>query len=254
MVNLLIDIGNSDIKTGICGAVISDSKPDFKVKLLSRYPYSKSSFKKDFRKNFKNINNHVSKYSVNKIGISVLQTTNRKFITDFFIKNLNTVPEFIDINSVDQIKIKYKKGLGNDRICNAVAAETIFQNRNKLIIDFGTATTYTLVSNKTLTGGMISPGIKTSLNSLISRTSLPAIPLAFPKNIFNDNTKDNIKSGVLYQSLFAAERVITEMKKKHGDLFVIATGGYSELTYKKTGLINVIDRNLVLKGINIIIS
>jgi type III pantothenate kinase len=245
MKNILIDIGNSAIKIGI-GNLKNQS-----VKLLKRFPYSKSNFEKDFIKNCENI---FVLSSVNKVGISILKGGNKKFIKNYFEKNLNTTPVFVNRNLKLPIKINYSLGLGNDRICNAVASNRIFLKKNILVIDFGTATTFTLISNNVLRGGMISPGIKTSLNSLIGKTSLPKINLGFPKKLINNNTPDNIKAGVLYQSLFSVERIIYELIKKNKGLFVVTTGGFANLISRKTKLINKIDENLVLKGINIIIS
>lgn len=254
MYNLLIDAGNSDVKIGKCISGKTISGNTLNVELLKRYSYSKSNFENEFIKNFKDGIFAKKKSVFNKIGISLLETTNRDFLNEFFINKFGIEPEFIDRKSVKSIKITYKKGLGNDRICNAAAADYLYNKKNILIIDFGTATTYTMVQNKTITGGMISPGIRTSLRSLVGNTSLPEINLTFPSNLFNDNTIDNIRSGVLYQSLFTVERTIMEIRKKHRNLFVIATGGNSDFISRKTKLIDKIDKSLVLKGINIIIS
>lgn len=178
--------------------------------------------------------------------------------TDFIEKYIHIKfkiePIFISRKLKLPVSVKYSQSLGNDRICNAAAASVIYNKKNTLIIDFGTATTFTLLSDKILTGGMILPGIKTSLLSLTGRTSLPEVNLTFPRSLINNNTIDNIRAGVLYQSLFSAERIIRETGKKYKGLFVIATGGYSKLISGKTGLINITDRYLALKGINIIIS
>lgn len=254
MHNLLIDIGNSDVKTGICKsgkAVLINSD---KAKLLKRFSYDKKNFAKDFSENFKTAFHSDKKYVFNKIGISILESTNKEFLTEYFKKKFEVNPEFINRKSVKNIKILYKKGLGNDRLCNAVAADYLNEKKNILIIDFGTATTFTLVLNNKLKGGLISPGIRTSLKSLTNNTSLPEINLTFPENLINDNTIDNIRSGVLYQSLFMAERTILDLKKIHRQLFVIATGGNSDFIVTKTKLIDKTDKNLVLKGINLIIS
>lgn len=181
----------------------------------------------------------------------MLKDGNRKFLQSFF-KDSELI--FIDRSLKLPVKIRYKTGLGNDRICNAVAASQIYDKMNMLIIDYGTATTYTVLENNIVTGGMISPGVRTSLLSLTARTSLPEVSLNFPSKLFSDNTAGNIRSGVMYQSLFASERVIIELRKKHKDLFVIATGGYSGKMGKRSGLIDKIDKELVLKGINLIIS
>lgn len=245
MKNLLIDIGNSDIKAGIC---MSDK---IHIKNFNRLRYSKSDFKKEaghfIIKLFRDL-------KPNYTGISVLNSDQRDFLYELFRNKLNSEPIFINRNMKLPVDINYSKGLGNDRICSAAAAAGIYKRKNILIIDFGTATTYTLVSDKKLLGGLILPGIKTSLLSLTEKTSLPEVKLTFPKELINNNTADNIRAGVLYQSLYSAERIIKETGKAFRGLFVIATGGYSGLISRKTPLINITDRNLVLKGINILIT
>ncbi len=243
--NLLIDIGNSDIKTG------TGNSGTFSIRNIKRFPYSKS----DFKKYFRNILNELFlKNSYDNTGISVLNENNTDFIEKYIYNKFKIRPVFINRKMKLPVSVKYSAGLGNDRICNAAAATVIYEKRNTLIIDFGTATTFTLLSDKILTGGLILPGIKTSLLSLTERTNLPEVNLTFPESLINNNTIDNIKAGVLYQSLFSAERIIRETRKKYKGLFVIATGGYSKLISDKTGMINTTDRYLALKGINILIS
>ncbi|MEO8209239.1 MAG: type III pantothenate kinase [bacterium] len=245
MSNLLIDIGNSEIKIG------KGNFKNYSVRLIKRSAYSKTNFEKDFKNIVQNL---IAENSFDKAGICLPKDRNEKFLESYFIRNFNIKPVFINRKLKLPIKINYSEGIGNDRICNAVAANKIYQSKNILIIDFGTATTYTLVLNNSLIGGMISPGIKTSLNSLSVNTSLPIVNLNFPKKIINNNTIDNIKAGILYQTLFAVEKVISELKKTTKELYVIGTGGYSNLISKKTMAINKVDRNLILKGINIILS
>lgn len=243
--NLLIDIGNSNIKTGTGNSGISD------IKNIKRFPYSKSDFKKDFENIF---NENYLNNNYDKTGISVLNDQHNDFIEKYILNKFKIRPVFINRKMKLPVTLKYSRSLGNDRICNAVAASVKYNTKNTLIIDFGTATTFTLLSDNILIGGLILPGIKTSMLSLTERTSLPEVKLTFPKSIINNTTIDNIRAGVLYQSLFSAERIIRETRKEHKGLFVIATGGYSNLISEKTGLINITDRYLPLKGINILIS
>lgn len=245
MSNLLIDIGNSDIKTG------TGSKDHKEIKNIKRFPYSKSDFKRDLEFIFSDL---YMNYYPDKIGVSVLNSQHNGFMESFFLKKFKTKPVFINRDMNLPIRIDYAKGLGNDRICNAVAAADLYGEKNILVIDFGTATTFTFLSDNVLTGGLILPGIRTSLLSLTERTSLPEVKLTFPINLITGNTKDNIKAGILFQSLYSAERIIVETRKKYRNLFVIATGGYAKLIASKTDLINKTDRYLVLKGINNLIS
>lgn len=245
MYNLLIDIGNSNVK------IARGNPGDFNIKLLKQFPYSKEDFMIDFKTKFKILK---SIHSFSGAGISILEKENERFLSEYLGNIYGLQPVFINTTMNLPLKRRYSKGLGNDRICNAVAGSVIYGKKNTLIVDFGTATTYTMVSNGALIGGMISPGIRTSLKALNENTALPEVNLTFPRKLINDNTLDNIRAGILYQSLFSLERTIQEVGKTFKDLFVIATGGYSSLLAERTSLVDTIDKNLVLKGINILIS
>lgn len=245
MDNLLIDIGNSCIKTGI------GEEGNLDIKAVHSLNYTAIDFGKVIIAYLENL---LREKKFKKAGISVLNKNYKGFLNELLQSVYGIKPVFINRNIKLPLRINYTAGLGNDRICAAAAAKSIFKKKSILIIDFGTATTYTIVSNDIITGGLICPGIKTSLNSLLEKTTLPAVSLNFPKNLFNANTRDNIKAGILFQSLFTAEKVIAEAKKKYRDLYIVATGGFSSLIFGKTKLINSIDKDLVLKGINFILS
>ncbi|MBK8551772.1 MAG: type III pantothenate kinase [Ignavibacteria bacterium] len=152
MNNLLIDIGNSDVKVGVGRPGILE------IKFNGRFSYSKRNFKKDLTVNFDKLN--LTKKTFINIGISALKDADNNYLNKFFQSEFNLKPVFVSRDMSLPIKINYSAGLGNDRICNAVAAVRMYGKNNILIIDFGTATTYTMVSGKVLTGGMISPGDK----------------------------------------------------------------------------------------------
>lgn len=248
MYNLLIDIGNSDIKAAL------NLPGSYDIKLIKRYSYQKKSFRKDFNSGLESIFRFIDNTQLIKIGISVLNNEYKDFTGKYIYRQTGIDPVFIDRNIRLPIKIKYGEGIGNDRICNAVAAKEIFGKKNILIIDFGTATTYTMVSGNVLTGGLIAPGIKTSMLSLTEKTSLPEIKLVFPKKIINDNTIDNIKSGVMHQSYYSVIGIIKELRRKNKFLYTIATGGLTELFDFDKSVINITDKYLALKGIGIILS
>ncbi|MFA5404854.1 MAG: type III pantothenate kinase [Ignavibacteria bacterium] len=241
MKNLLLDIGNSSIKI----ALISGEKI-FKVK---RYNYLKDNFEKTLSR--------ILIYKRNEfesIGVSCLNIKYQKILSKIIKKKYSINPFFVKFNNHLPIKLKYEKSLGNDRICSAVAASAKYKSKNSiLIIDFGTATTYNLIINKVFIGGLITPGILTSLQSLNSRANLPLADLTNINKLITNKTKTNILSGIIHQSLFTTETIIKMLKKNYKNLFVIATGGLAELICKKSCLINKIEDNLVLEGINYII-
>jgi type III pantothenate kinase len=242
MKNLLIDIGNSSIKTALSSGR--------RISSVKRTVYEKNNFPQAAEK----ILTYV-KSDFDSIGISCLNKKYQSEILKIVRKKYGLNPFFINYNSPLPIKFDYEKTLGNDRICSAVAAAAKYnEKKNILVIDFGTATTYNLILNKVFWGGLITPGILTSLEALNSRANLPLTGIKDIKEMFSKKTKLNILSGVIHQSLFATEGIISAIKKKYRNIFVISTGGLAELIYKKTRLINKNEQNLVLEGINIILN
>lgn len=235
MKNLLIDIGNSSIKF----AVSINGKP------------GKSEFEDYDKSNFVKKIGRLLSFGVqyNAIGISCANTEHIAYIKNRFKKEENIF--LISAASKLPIKIDYTKTLGTDRICGALGAIKKYpNNKNILVIDFGTATTYNLVSDKIFKGGLITPGIKTALKALIQNTSLPQPDLKYKKKLYYKNTLDNISNGVVLQSLFFTERIITEYKKEFKNLLIIATGGNAGLIFPYTKLINKKEQDLNLAGIN----
>lgn len=235
MKKLVIDIGNSRIKI----AVIINGK------------LSKSQFEDYDKNNFVKKIGTLLSFSVqyNSIGISCANTEHISYIKNRFKKEKNIF--LISTVSKLPVKIDYAKTLGTDRICGALGAAKKFpKNKNLLVIDFGTATTYNLISDKVFMGGLITPGIQTALKSLIQNTSLPNPHLKFKKKLYYKNTLDNISNGVILQSLFFTERIISEYKKEFKNLFVIATGGNASLIFPYTKLINKKEPDLNLEGLN----
>lgn len=242
MKNLLIDIGNSRIKI----AVSSGNR----IRNARSYDYTEKSFRKKLA--------IILKYKRNDfdlIGISCLNERYRVLINQIIFDKYSLTPFFISYDKGLPIKIDYEKSLGNDRICSSIAAREKYRNKkNILIIDFGTATTYNLVSGRTFIGGIITPGIMTSHKSLNIMANLPLAEIVKVRDLITNKTKANIISGVIHQSLFTTESIIKILKKKYRNLFVISTGGLSELIYRKSCLIDKNDRNLVLEGINYILA
>ncbi len=247
MKNFLIDIGNSAIKTAW------SSPNSLQLKKAGRSDYDKKSFRSEFEKILKACRRDFREEPI-VAGVSLLDERLRGTVRSVIRKVLNAETEFICPASNLPYKLKYAETIGSDRLCSSAASVMLSGSPVVLTIDFGTATTFTIVSNGSLTGGMISPGIGTSFSALISKTTLPKVKLRFPGSVFTGTTEENIRAGVLYQSLFTVERVIEEAGREFGQVFTCCTGGYSRLIFERTKLIDLRDPFLVLKGINIIIS
>ncbi|MGB9696771.1 MAG: type III pantothenate kinase [Ignavibacteria bacterium] len=242
--NLLIDIGNTTIK--IAEAIEYNSLQNF-----HRVNYEKKLFHKIVTAIF---DTHKGTYS--QIGISSVVPEVTKLLIPFIKKKYKHNPILVERDITSILNFNYYSGnLGSDRISIAVAARAMFSNRNILIFDFGTATTANFITAKVFRGGLIMPGFKTSLTSLISSTALPEVALSIPdkKNLYFNTTEDNIFYGAYLQTLYSVQRLIEVSRLKYNDLLVVITGGNAKyfLNYLNYDLY---DSLLSLKGICIILE
>ncbi len=145
------------------------------------------------------------------------------------------------------------KEIGQDRLVTAYAASIVY-GTPVLTIDFGTAVTFDVVSKQNLyVGGLILPGIKMSLESLHKKTAfLPEVEFKKAKEFIGKNTKDSIRSGMVYGYVSICEGLIKRFKKKFRALKVVATGGDAKLISNYTSSIQKVDENLSLKGISML--
>lgn len=155
------------------------------------------------------------------------------------------------------INIKYEnpKELGSDRIANAVAAYTIYGGPC-IFIDFGTATTFGVVSEQAeFIGGAICPGLKLSMEALVmGAAKLPRIEIIKPDQVIGKTTVSNMQSGIFYGYVGQINHIVTKMREEL-DLprtRVIATGGLARLIATDSHAIDVIDGLLTLKGLRMI--
>lgn len=144
--------------------------------------------------------------------------------------------------------------IGADLVANALAAHTRYQ-RNCVVVDFGTALTFTTVSGGgRILGVAIAPGLKTAIRSLFANTAqLPEVPLDVPASALGLNTTHAIQAGVLlgYEGLIRSlvGRIRTEL---NGDCMAVATGGLSGQLPALHDLFSAIDRSLTLEGVRLI--
>lgn len=171
---------------------------------------------------------------------------------------MNIKPIMVGVGIKTGLNIKYTnpQEVGADRIVNSVAAYKLYGGPC-IIVDFGTATTFNFVTDKgEFLGGAIAPGIKSSLESLYNNTAkLMRVELVRPDKIIGKTTQSNIQAGTIYGFTGLVEYMVRKMKQETGchDAKVIATGGLSELVIDANdGIIDITDRYLTLKGLQII--
>ncbi len=156
------------------------------------------------------------------------------------------------------LKIEYDnpRELGTDRIVGAAAAHHLYGGP-VIVVDFGSATTFNLVTaDGRYIGGAIAPGIKTATESLVTTAAkLPRIELEKPINIVGTSTKSCMQSGIIYGYTGLVKYMVDKYKQldEMKDAKVVATGGLSELVFNtEPELIDVVDRALALKGLKYI--
>ncbi|MDR2657412.1 MAG: type III pantothenate kinase [Oscillospiraceae bacterium] len=144
--------------------------------------------------------------------------------------------------------------LGTDRIANAVAAYTIYGGPC-ITIDFGTATTFGVVSEDgAFLGGAISPGIKLAAEALVSGAAkLPRVELVKPATVIGRNTVANIQSGLVFGFVGQINYIIRKIQDELGcRARVVATGGLATLIASESKAIDTLDGLLTLKGLRIL--
>lgn len=152
------------------------------------------------------------------------------------------------------IRIDNPAEVGSDLIVAAVAGVQEY-GAPLIIIDMGTATTFSVVDEqKAYLGGAICPGVMISLDALTSRTSqLPGIGLSIPKHVVGKNTVDCMQSGLLYGAAAMIDGMIERMEAEIGyKAAVLATGGLSKFIMPLCKHKIIYDGDLLLKGLNLI--
>lgn len=188
---------------------------------------------------------------------SVVPELNEVF-RQFFIDYCDVTPLFLGqgVKTGIQINADNPKEVGSDLIGNCVGAINLY-NDTCLIIDLGTATTFTYVEKKILKGVIISTGLTTSKNALINKASLlPQIELQKPKKLLGTNSTDSIKSGLIYGHASMIDGMINRIKTdvNNQDLTVVITGGHSEIIHPLCNETMILDRTLILKALLILLK
>ena len=153
------------------------------------------------------------------------------------------------------IKADNPKEVGADIIVNSVSAFSKYGGPT-IVIDFGTATTFDVITEKCeLIGVVIAPGIKTSLEGLATKTAqLPMVELDAPKTVIGKNTKHCMQAGIIFGFAKLVDNIVNKIKKelKLDKINVVATGGLGEIISKEVKSEIIVDRALTLDGLKII--
>ena len=144
--------------------------------------------------------------------------------------------------------------VGADRIVNSVAAYERFRS-GCIVVDFGTATTFDVVTPKgEYMGGAIAPGIGISADALYQRAAkLPRVEITRPKTVVGRNTITSMQSGLFFGYVGLVDGIVERMLAEIGHpARVIATGGLAPLVARDSRTIETSDEMLTLEGLNIL--
>ena len=243
---LALDVGNTQIFAGVF-------RED---KLVARFrATSRSATSDEFGTFFRNAlrENDIDRRAIDDVAICSVVPDLLYTLHQMSAKYFGIEPFLLQGGARTGLNIKYKnpQEVGADRIANSIAAGAMFPERNLVIVDLGTATTFCAVTaKKEYLGGLIMPGLRISMEALASRTAkLPRVEIVRPHELVGKTTVDSIQSGLYHSNLLAIEGIAARIKKEYfgGDALVIGTGGFSKL-FGDAGLFDHIVPDLVLHG------
>ena len=234
---LVADIGNTNINFGI-----------FKGKILRKswsIPIAKAISVSSLKR-----------YNIKTAIICSVVPDKTKALKKKLKTTLKINPLIAGVDVKVPVKNLYRnpKQVGQDRLVNAYAAWKIYGGP-LIIVDFGTAITFDAISKSgSYLGGIITPGVGISLETLFKRCALlPRVKFSKPKSLIGKDTKNSILSGIVYGYGCLCDGIILKLKKSFKNKpLVVSTGGSVELMRKFCGQIDKVDKNLTLKGLNLL--
>jgi type III pantothenate kinase len=198
---------------------------------------------------------HVSAEHLADVAVSSVVPPMDPRLREGVRRYLDKDPFFVEpgIRSGMSLKVEAPQELGADRLCDAVAA---FAEHGGpcLVLDFGTAITWEVVSEEgEYLGGVIAPGPGVTADALSLKTAkLPSVAMAPPPRVIGKGTVDSIQSGLFYGYLGLIEGVTRRILGELGEATVIATGGLAPAFAGHTDLIQHVEPDLTLHGLRIL--
>ncbi len=245
-----IDIGNSSINIGF---FMGESLVIQKIKTIPLLPFSGYA---------KMISRFMKKENIDKMPEGIIISSVVPGHTDAVKKACSALSKKEPMVLTHKMKtgidfqIKEPEKLGTDRIAAAAGACDLF-GAPVAVIDFGTATTLNFIgSENKYKGGAIMPGLELMRNSLFSDTAqLPDVTVSKPLSPMGKDTAECIRSGIVFGTAGAVERIVSETENAEGESFkVVVTGGNAEFIAPFLSKVDHIEPALVLKGLRFIYS
>lgn len=246
----VLDIGNSDITTGIW----LENEWKHVWRLPTDTEFTTTHYTAKLRDLF--LEASLKTDAVQQVVISsvVPDITDRVKTSVTALTDVQPLVLGAALYAVLPLKILNPNQIGSDLVSNALAAYAHFKS-TCIVVDFGTALTFTTVSGQgEIIGVSIVPGLKTSIKALTQNTAqLFAVPLEVPDSVLGKDTTHAIQAGVLhgYEGLVRTmlQKIKTELKDE--SIPVVATGGLSSILPALQSEFTSINRNLTLDGLRL---
>ena len=247
----VIDVGNTNITFGI----YDGDKLVTSFRMMSKNQHTSDEYGMEIETLLRM--NGVSKEDIEGCIIASVVPNVIHSLTAGVIRYLEVEPLIVGVGIKTGIKVitEAPREIGADRIVDAVGAYEKYGGP-VLVLDFGTATTYDLISEKgEFMAGITAPGLRMSAKALWEDTAkLPEVEIKKPKSILAQETISSMQAGLVYGQIGQTEYIINQVKKESGfdNLKVVATGGLGRIISAETDLIQVYDSSLTLEGLRLI--
>ena len=250
---IAIDIGNSAIKIG----VYKNHPANFDIEV--------SSIEKDYDSFSKSLSLIIkSSRSKPEVIIGSVVPSLDEPVIQLFREKFRIKPMIVDVKLKTGVTFNYNPidAIGADRIADSVAVNNLYQNNlTKIVVDFGTATVFEIISSKgEFLGGSIFPGLEVSSEALFKKTSLLEKinfeEIGSDEKIIGNSTNQSLKSSLFWGYISLTEgmidKILNELNTPRSKAFVIGTGGFASLISNQTPVFDKIEPNLTLEGLRII--
>lgn len=193
---------------------------------------------------------------ITAIGLSSVVPEVNSILIDFCQSYFGLLPYVISPKSYPKLSVKTQRPdeIGTDLLCNVMAAWTKYK-APVIVVDFGTALTFTIVDGEgQVLGVNIVPGLRTAIKALFMNTSkLPDVDLRLPDSAIGKDTIHAIQAGVLYGYTGLVKGMLQTIREEvNQDFKVVATGGLSAILTSLQQDFDEIDPNLTLEGLRLI--
>ncbi len=246
---LTLDVGNSQIY----GAVYDEDRPRFQFRKSTHHGNSSDEIGLFLRAVLREQGIEVTDIT-QAAFCSVVPDMNHS-IGSAILKYFSLMPFQLKAGVKTGLKIKYRNPVevGADRIANAIGAIARYPNKNLIIVDTGTATTFCAISkDRDYLGGLIIPGLRLAMEALEQKTAqLPKVPIVQCEEIIGRSTIESIQSGLYFSHLTSISGISAKIKKsvfKDQDTMIIGTGGVSRI-FESEGVFDELIPDLVHSGL-----